>query len=252
MVLPRAFSLLRLLAENPSGMTLSGLSVALDVPKSSLSSTLNALTDQEMLKRDGSLYFLGPESYSLASVILAGRSIRQIARPYLERAMIESEETILLAIPDNDGAHTTYVDVVESLKPVRFTLSIGTRRPLYANASGRLFLAHYSNEALEKYLKATTLEPLSPLAVKTAEELKGKLAAIRENGVSVTLGDYSSDSAGFSAPIYNHDGHMVAALTVGLPVSRGEREKEKLSDVVRRQAAEISKILGYSPAKATK
>ena len=249
MVLPRAFSLLRLLAENPGGLTLSNLSVSLGVPKSSLSSTLNALTDQEMLKRDGSLYFLGPESYSLASVILAGRSIRQIARPYLERAMRESEETILLAVADNDGEHTTYVDVVESLKPVRFTLSIGSRRPLYANASGRLFLAHFTDKALDAYLSKTKLEELTPLAVKNAAELKEKLAVIRENGVSVTLGDYSSDSAGFAAPIYNHDGEMVAAFTIGLPVSRGEREREKLIGIATRQAAEVSKILGYSADK---
>ena len=98
MVLPRAFALLRLLAGNPSGMNLSSVSAELDVPKSSLSSTLKALTDQGYLNRSGTLYSLGSEAFSLASVIVAGRSLRQVARPYLERTMEQTGETVLLSI----------------------------------------------------------------------------------------------------------------------------------------------------------
>ncbi|MBE7638384.1 helix-turn-helix domain-containing protein [Sneathiella sp. P13V-1] len=245
MVLPRAFSLLRNLAENPGGMTLSQLSISLDVPKSSLSSTLKALTDQEMLTRNGSLYFLGPEAFSLASIILAGRSIRQIAQPYLERAMQQSEETVLLAVPDSDGLHATYIDVTESPKPVRFTLSIGTRRALHSNASGRLFLSTLPPTQLEEYFKKADITPLTEKAAKTKEEVLDRLKKVRENGYSVTMGDYSLDSGGFAAPIYNSDGQIIAALTIGVPISRAQRERDKFIDIVVSQAAEISKILGH-------
>ena len=116
MVLPRAFSLLRLLAEEPQGMNLSGMAAYLDVPKSSLSSTLKALTDQGYLSRKGTLYFLGSEAYGLASTILAGRTIRQIARPYIEQTMENTGETVLLAQLDVDGKFASYIDTVESDK----------------------------------------------------------------------------------------------------------------------------------------
>lgn len=76
MVFPRAFALLRLLADTQQGLTLSAIATSLEAPKSSLSSTLKALTDQGFLSRKGTLYFLGGEAHSLASTILAGRTIR--------------------------------------------------------------------------------------------------------------------------------------------------------------------------------
>jgi hypothetical protein len=54
MVSPRAFSLLRLLADHQEGRTLSDIAV----PKSSLLSALQALTDPRYLSRKGIVYFL--------------------------------------------------------------------------------------------------------------------------------------------------------------------------------------------------
>jgi DNA-binding IclR family transcriptional regulator len=246
MVLPRAFSLLRHLAQTPGGLTLSDISNRLDAPKSSLSSTLKALTEQQFLKREGAQYFLGPEAFSLASVILAGRSIRRIARPYLERAMEQCGETVLLAALDDDQRHATYIDVIESPKSVRFTVSIGTRRPLYANACGRLFLAHQSETVRRAYFSSTELTPITDKSIVERSKLEDVLGDIRNTGISQTLGDYSPDSAGFAAPIFNSDGTMVAALTIGVPISRGLREEKRFIQIAGNTAREISKILGYS------
>ena len=83
MALGRAMSLLRLLSNHADGLNLSTIATTLDVPKSSLLSTLNGLTEQGYLARKGSLYFIGEETWSLASALTAGRSLRKVARPIL-------------------------------------------------------------------------------------------------------------------------------------------------------------------------
>ena len=245
MVLPRAFSVLRLLAGHQQGLGLSAVAVELDVPKSSLSSTLKALTDQGYLNRSGTLYSLGAETYALASLIVAGRNLRQVARPYLERTMEQTGETVLLSVLDADQAHCSYIDLVESIKPVRYAVPVGTRRPLYASSCGRLFLAYMPETLRRAYLDRVRLDPVTDKTITERQALEDLLSRIRRDGVSITLGDYSPDAAGFSAPVFNSDGEMVASLVVALPLSRGVREQDAFVDSVKRAAGAISKTLGY-------
>lgn len=246
MVLPRAFSLLRLLADQPQGMNLSAISTDLDVPKSSLSSTLKALTDQGYLSRKGTLYFLGSAAYSLASTILAGRTIRQIARPYLKRTMEQTGETVLLAELDPDQQFASYIDSVESDKSIRFSVPIAARRSLYCSAAGRIFLAYMSDRQRENYYDAAKMEKLTDNTATDRVSLEKIMSEIRETGVSITMGAYSADASGFAAPVFNSDGDIVAAVTIGVPLSRAEREKQKYIDAARKAGSDISNILGYS------
>lgn len=245
MVLPRAFAVLRMLAEAPQGLTLSALASELEAPKSSLSSTLKALTEQGFLTRARSFYVLGPEAYALASIMLAGRSIRQIARPFIEHAMQSSGETVLLAVLDADQRHFTYVDSVESSKSVRYSVPVGCRRPLYATSCGRLFLAYQSEASRTVYFKGVKLERLTEATITSRPALEKKLGEIRQDGISVTLGDYSADVAGFAAPVFNSAGEMIAALAIGVPLARALPDRARFRRIAIEQARALSKILGY-------
>lgn len=246
MVLPRAFSLLRLLAEEPQGMNLSDMAADLDMPKSSLSSTLKALTDQGFLARKGTLYFLGSEAYGLASTILAGRTIRQIARPYLEQTMESTGETVLLSQLDPDRKFASYIDTVESDKSIRFSVPLAARRALYCSAGGRIFLAFMTDRQRAGYYDSVSMERRTENTETDRVEVEQVVAKIRETGISITMGTYSADAAGFAAPIFNSDGEVTAALTIGVPVSRAERDSQKYTEAAIKAAADISKILGYS------
>lgn len=245
MVLPRAFSLLRLLANEAQGLNLSEVATRLNVPKSSLSTTLRGLVEQQYLTRKGPLYYLGSQAYSLASAILAGRTIRQIARPFMEQTLKDCGETVLLAVLDSDLQNATYIDFLESEKSVRFAVNIGTRRPLFACAAGRLLLAYQSADARKVYYKKADLIKQNDEKIIDSEKIESIVKQVRRTGVSISIGDYSADAAGFSSPIYNSQGEVIAALVIGVPVSRGKRERRSLSQIVKSAAHSISEVLGY-------
>lgn len=251
MALGRAMSLLRLLSGHPDGLNLSTLAATLDVPKSSLLSTLSGLTEQNYLARKGSLYLIGEETWSLASALTGGRSLRQLARPVLERSVAECGETVLLAELNADRLGFSYIDFVESPKSIRFCARIGEQRPLYPTACGRLFLAFFSEKERDGYFKSVKLKPTSSNTVVARGKIEQILEKVRQTGLSITMGNYSDDAAGFSAPIRNASGEVVAGLSVGVPLSRGKREPDLFSRIAIDGAKAISAQLGYREEAAS-
>ncbi|WP_152539850.1 IclR family transcriptional regulator [Afipia sp. P52-10] len=245
MALGRAMALLRLLSGHPDGLNLSTLAAALNVPKSSLLSTLNGLTELGYLARSGALYVIGEETWSLASALTGARSLRQLARPVLERAVAECGETVLLAELNADRRGFSYIDFVESPKSIRFCARIGEQRPLYPTACGRLFLAHFPEKERERYFKSMTLKPTASKTIASRSKIEALLDNIRATDLSVTMGDYADDAAGFSAPIRNASNTIVAGLTIGAPLSRGQREPDLFSRIVLDSARTISTLLGH-------
>lgn len=250
MALARGFALLRLLAAQPNGLNLSSIATHLDVPKSSLAGTLKGLADQGLIKRQGALYHLGEEALSLASAIMSGRSLRQIARPHLEKAMRECGETVLLAEMGSGQTAFAYIDFVETSKTIRFCAHIGEQRPLYPTACGRLFLAHAPERDLDRYLEDERLSARTDRTIVEREQLRDRLREIRATGVSVTMGDYDMDVGGFAAPVFGADGAVEAAIVVAAPLARAEREPAFFIRAVTQEAAELSRVMGYREALA--
>ena len=247
MVLPRAFALLRLLAMHREGLNLSAVSNLLDVPKSSLSTTLRALSEKGYLQLSGSLYQLGPETFSLASIVLEGQTLHQVAHPVLEDVTSLSGETTLMATLDSDRRQMTYIDIVESRDPIKYAVPIGTRRPLYSTAGGQLFLSNFSEKELTEYWQDVELERISTKAVLLPSKIESRFARIRKTGVSVTHGEYSSQATGFACPIWNSQGALEAVLVIGAPSSRVENNLDRYSEILQHAAEKISRTLGYQP-----
>ena len=56
-----------------------------------------------------------------------------------------------------DGSHTVYFDRVECNWPIKINLRPGSRLPIHATASGKLFLAHMNKRERRRLLEAAPL-----------------------------------------------------------------------------------------------
>ncbi|MGO1119223.1 IclR family transcriptional regulator [Rhodovibrionaceae bacterium A322] len=245
MVLPRAFDLLDALVGEKKSLTLTEASLLLEVPRSSLATVLKTMTDLGVLSRSGKAYSLGPRAFALSSRIQTARSLVQIARPFLERAQAETGETLILAELDQDRRFVYYTDTVISEKTVRFHVPIASQRPLYASATGRVFLAYFSKSERATYLETAALKKLSNQTVTDKQELNRILDQVREQGWAINIGQLSEDAAGFAAPVFDETGRVRAAIAVGVPSSRAERDAKSFVVAARTAAREVSGILGY-------
>jgi hypothetical protein len=140
--LARLLGLFDALARSPDGLSLADLNVALESPKSSLLNLLRPLVSEGYVLHDGNRYRLGPAIFRLAANIMSVWNFSKLLHPYLEELASRCHETVYLGVLDREHGVITYVDVIESAKSVRYAMPVGTRRPLYCTAAGRLLLAH--------------------------------------------------------------------------------------------------------------
>ncbi len=142
-------------------------------------------------------------------------------RDYAESAMRElqrrTNETVHLVSLDGDCG--LILHRIDSSQPVRAFVSVGTRSPLHATASGQAILAHLPADKVEEIL-ATSLDTYTDSTVTDRQKLVDRLETVRRRGYAVNVAEWRDEVASVSSPILSVDGSVVAALTVSVPVSR--------------------------------
>lgn len=249
MALERVLRTLRLLADDPDGLTLSQLKEQLEAPKTSVHSLLQGLTAAGYVQRHDSLYRLGVQSFVLGAALVAARSLAVIATPYLREACAQSGETVLLALIDRPAGRLTYTQILESHKPVRYTVPVGTTRPLFASSAGRVLLAFQDDAWCREYLKTADLRALTDRTVTDRRELMKIIELIRASGHAATIGEVTPDVAGFAAPVFEPDGQVNAAVIIAAPIERGRAAAQRLASIVIQSATQLSQALGCREAR---
>jgi DNA-binding IclR family transcriptional regulator len=89
-------------------------------------------------------------------------------------------------------------------------------------------LAYQSEEFLAEYLRTVKLERHTEQTTVNKKALREELQNIVGTGLSVSRGELLPDSAGLSSPIFGPNGDVIAAMAVGAPLERFDRERERL------------------------
>jgi DNA-binding IclR family transcriptional regulator len=192
-------------------------------------------------------YDLGAYALELGLSGLGRLDPLRFAGPILEELCEEIHETVALAVWGTHGA--TIVRIVDAGGPITITLRAGTVLPLTKSATGRAFAAFYRAPFLKKLLDEELREAAesSDIAVTTVRrQLEKTLTEIREHGISRATGSLTPGINGFSAPVFDHTGSMVAAITSLGAV--GEFNVEWNSPVAKAMleaAATLSRRLGH-------
>lgn len=247
----RTLRILEQLAATPQGATLAMLSAELQSPKSSLLGLLRPLCSYGYIVNSEGRYVLGPAAYRLGLSIMPTLSISRIATPIMRELVDRCGETVLVAVLDREAGTAVYVEKIESTQSIRYTVALGTARPLYCSAAGRVLLAYADEEYIERYLRRAPFVPLTPQTLTRAADLRRLLPQVREQGLSITIGQVSSDVAGFAAPIFDHEGRVIAALAMAAPVSRTRANPQDFARQMREAADSISFGFGYAGATLT-
>src|SRR5262249_18718356 len=98
----------------------------------------------------------------------------------------------------------------------------------------------------EQYLQSSSLAVLASGASIPREKLLEEIDHVRRHGYAVAFREITSDTAAVSAPIRDHTGDVVAALTISCPEDRFTRAlKQACIDHATKAADTLSQALGY-------
>jgi len=240
--------ILEALCASARPVSLADLSRALSMPKSSLAALLRGLTEADIVVSSEGGYRLGPGAFGLGSALLEARRRIQasdLVREGMRRLADRSGETVLFAVRDQGADTMTYVDVIESRNAVRFAVSIGDRRPLYATAGGRMLLAAGSKDELRTYLDRLKPQKLTAHTETDKHRIGEAIAIAREAGVAQTMDQASDGVVGTAAVIRDAPGIVIGALILAAPSARLQNRVAELALLVCEEAGAISRSLGY-------
>lgn len=243
----RVMQIIEILAESPQGLSLTQLSERLGIPKTSLLSHLRVMASSgHVALQDHTKYVLGPASIRLGAVIAATSSVLAAARPLLEELVRQTGETALLAMIDAAQYEAVYIDRVEGTHAVRYTPTIGARRPLYCTALGRALLAFQDNSAyVAPYLASNRIVGITDHTVTAPNMLLKALEDVRKSRIAATQEEHTLDAAAIGSPVFDRQENVQYAIGIALPASRlaGE-QRPRLNEQVLDAARRLSWTLG--------
>ena len=245
----KAVSILKLVANSQSGMTISEISQALKIPKSSVFDIVHTLRQTGFLEIDSErlhTYRLGLEAFSVGYSYFRKLDICEISRPILTKLRDESGDTVFLAVR-NGTSHIAYVMKLISESPLQTTSDVGSVSDLLKTGLGKAILSAMEDEEALSCVTDEMIEECNNPIISDRNSLVKYLNDTRNLGYAVDRGtDISSLISSVAAPILNSENKVVAAISnVTFLESMSEERREILGTKINTAAFEISKRLGY-------
>ena len=196
----RAASILTLLAETGSAMSLTDIARALGLAKSSTFNLCNALEEVGLLARHDSSYFLGRRLVELGGAYLRTFDIvREFYRQCSDSDVLRHE---LLQLAVLDGTDVLYVARHVGRAPLRLSATIGDRFPASITAVGNILLAQLDPTVVaDRYRGTSRLPQWTPTSVATVAGLLAKLDRARELGYAVDEGETNAAVVGLAVMV---------------------------------------------------
>ena len=157
-------------------------------------------------------YVLGPRIMELDRVSRESDPVYIAGSPVGQRLTMDTGHSSLLCILFSDT-----VMCVQQTRgrdaPVGL-FSRGQRRPLVAGASAKSILAHLPMHQL-RILYARHAEAIGRVGLgEDWDAFKSSLKQIRQQGYSMTVGDYNAGIISIAAPLFNREGEVLGSLSL--------------------------------------
>ena len=217
----RLFELLELLATQRRPMSLADLQVHAPWPKPTLHRMLAQLEAGGLLRRepDGRRYVMAARALRLAEAALAASSLQGVRHAALRALVADIGESCNLTAMS--GAEVIYLDRVESAFPLRRELRPGTRVPLHASASGKLFLAFLPARQRRQLLDGLILSRHTATTLSSRAALDAELLRVRREDCAVDAEEFVDGLVCVAVPVRESGGaHVRCAVALQAPAAR--------------------------------
>ena len=243
----RGLTLLTLIAESTSPLSLTELSHKTKMSKSTIQRLTYTLETLEFLDRneDTKKFRLGPKMTSIALSVVRNIDITKIALPYMQETATDTGETVGIAILSESDV--VYTNFVKTAKMIIIDRKIGDRIPAYCSSSGKVILAYLPESRLESILQKMKWERFTPHTIINIKGLCRELERVRIRGFSTNKEEINLGAIAVAAPVRDALGEVIAAVNIMIPTIRCSLEQ--LETVYARKVIEmadkISSVMGY-------
>ena len=148
-----------------------------------------------------------------------------------------------------DNGKVMYIDRKEAGQSLMIRSYIGKKVPANCTALGKAMIAFLEEQELEVFLEKEELVRMTENSIVDANDLKAELEKVRRNGYAIEIEEFQKGGVCLAAPIRNHIGNVIAAISISVPKSRfldlDNNTSKELIKEIKNTALNISKNMGY-------
>ncbi|GAB7389102.1 IclR family transcriptional regulator [Bacillaceae bacterium] len=242
----RAMQLLKLVAQKKEGCGVTELSNQMDINKSSVYRILSTLVKHGLIEQDpvSGKYRLSFGILELASSLLESLDLRTQAYPYLLELEKATNEVIHLVVLDQ--GEVVYIEKLEGNETLRMHSKVGRRAPVHCTGVGKAILAYLPAHEVDGILEKHGMARHTERTITDKGVLLQELRKIRQRGYALDEEENELGIQCVAAPIFDHRGQVIAAISVSGPTVRMSDERKRvLIQLVKDTGAKISRRMGY-------
>ncbi len=235
----RVADVLRALEAAPDGLSLSELTLAVGMPKSTVHRLVSALEAEDFVTpASAGRIHLGRGIARLGAATRGG--LRDQVRPFLLRLHQELEETVDFSVLD--GATARFIDHIPAPHRLRAVSAVGAAFPLHCTANGKAILAAMPEEQASALLPAR-LPVFTERTLTARKDLWVELERIRADGVAYDREEHTEGICAVGAIVRDPYG-PVGAISVPVPRPRFTGHERELAERLLQACTECSTLLG--------
>lgn len=243
--LNRAFAILEAIShENTSGITLSAIAEATNLPVSTVYRILQNLTACHYAaeNRDGK-YVLGSEISRLGRIAQNSHNVLSKILPYLEELGKITGQTIFLTKLDLSTGDVYYAKKIPAPGAFQLSSKEGGRNFIHSTANGKVLVSRFSDEQISALIKRTGMAPLTRNTITNFEKYLQAVREVDKNGYA--LDDEENERGVFCIgnPIYNAEGEVIASFSVsGIKGLSTQADRERWIEEAKKMGRRINAI----------
>lgn len=244
-VLGRAFDILETLSDANRPMTLSEITAASGLSKSTAHRILCALLDRSYIaKNENGEYTIGFKIIEIAGTHINSLELLTEARPFLSKIARELDLTAHLGILD--GPDVVYLEKLDGHPNSQLYTQIGHRSPGFCSSIGKCLMSCLSREELDAVLDECEMKKYTRKTITDRHEFIRHLRTVRLQGWAMDDEEYEEGHRCIGAPVYDYRGLPVAAISASGSdgILTDDRLKETV-EKVKQYAAQLSRQIGY-------
>lgn len=245
-VLERTFEILEAYSQDGQEPGMTELVEKLHIPKSTVHRLIMVLERHGYLERSPitERYHLGSKLVQLGMHALSRLDLGNTATPYLQRLVQQTGETSHLGVLRQGKIISLFH--AQGTHAVRPLSTVGRLSPLHCTSLGKAILAFLPEEEAEEWISTIDFKAHTPKTITRAGIFRAELKKVREAGYAMDNEEFEEGLKCMGAPIRDHVGRVVAAISVAMPSFRMKRDRmAELSRAVVKVAEDLSAALGY-------
>lgn len=241
----RLIDVIERIGEAGSPIAASDIIFESGIPKPTCHRLLQQLEEANYVQSDERGHFYpGSQLLSIALDVRWTNQHKLQRQAILQGLSNKLEETCGLALVNEDPSpHMVYYDRIQTNWPLQIVIPVGFPTPLWASASGKLYLSTLSATQLRRVFNKIELTQYAKNTITDIQSLKKELSLIQKRGFSVDDEEFIDGMVAIALPLYDQDNNFMAALFCHCPKSRKDvTELENYLPILRAAQQNLEKV----------